>query len=98
MPLYKTVFIGNCEQGTLRLSGGRSPDEGFLEVCSGGFFSSICLNPVQLPDSVDVCTSLGFPGGKCITPYGAIRATPVTHSVYILHYYNPPQLEFGSMH
>ena len=65
-----------------------------MEVCNEGSYSSTCLEEVQLPDSVDVCTSLGFPGGKCITPYDG----DMSYTFYTLHYYNPPQLEFGSMH
>ena len=63
--VYSYIIIGDtCEQGTFRLSGGNSPGEGLVEVCSGDSFSSICLDQVQLPDSVDVCESLGFSGGK----------------------------------
>ena len=63
--VYSYIIIDDtCEPGTFRLSGRSSPGEGLVEVCSGGSFSSICLEEVQLPDSVDVCRSLGFPGGK----------------------------------
>ena len=61
------ITVGDtCEQGTFRLSGGSSPGEGLVEVCSGGSFSTICLDVLRPPDSVDVCGSLNFPGGKWI--------------------------------
>ena len=42
------------------------PSEGLVEICNDGSFRTVCLDGVQPPDSVTVCTSLGFSGGKCI--------------------------------
>ena len=33
----------DCNQGDVRLTGGKSADQGNLEYCSAGFWSSLCM-------------------------------------------------------
>ena len=49
--------------GTVRLIGGLIPEEGTVEVCVNGVWSSVCNNYNQwdYKDAFVVCRQLGYP-------------------------------------
>lgn len=62
---YFFVTIGNrCRNGEIRLTGGRSPNEGLVEVCINGSFTALCLDGLDVIESTVVCRALNYSGGK----------------------------------
>ena len=59
------LIIAPCDrEGSVRLTGGSTAQEGLLELCHKGQYSSICLEEVSLSQATFVCSELGFTGGK----------------------------------
>ena len=59
MNLYS--FTESCAtQGTLRLVGGQTSEEGRLEVCIGGLWGSVCDNYWSTHNARVVCRELGY--------------------------------------
>ena len=55
-----------CQDGDVRLSGGRHSQEGRVEVCRNQQWGRVCNDEWDEKDSAVVCRQLGFSGGICI--------------------------------
>ena len=51
----------SCSHGTLRLLGGRSSNEGRVEICINGVWGTVCHSSWGSSDARVVCRQLGFP-------------------------------------
>lgn len=70
----------DCNDGSVRLVGGGSNNEGILEYCHGGLWSPFCsLNQTE---ATVACRNLGYTHTKCMQIY----YTFIKHSIII--YYN----------
>lgn len=49
-----------CENGDIRLSGGRNASEGLVEVCSNGVWGTVCDDFWDATNAQVVCNQLGF--------------------------------------
>lgn len=59
-----------CPNGAVRLSGGRFPSEGRVEVCLGGVWGTVCHDERSwsVHNAEVVCKQLGYgPIGECVT-------------------------------
>ena len=54
-------FLAICQDGDVRLSGGRNPSEGQVEICFNNQWGRICPNSWDVADAAVVCTQLGLP-------------------------------------
>ncbi len=52
-------FLG--EIGSVRLSGGLTPLEGYVEICLNGSWSRVCSSSWDYKDSFVACRQLGYP-------------------------------------
>lgn len=53
--------FAECTDGSVRLDGGATPDEGRVEYCMGGRWGTVCDEMWGAPDVAVVCTQLAFP-------------------------------------
>ena len=51
----------SCSNGVLRLVGGRSSNEGRVEICISGVWGTVCHSGWSSSDARVVCRQLGFP-------------------------------------
>ena len=61
MILSLLIFLAVCQDGDVRLSGGRNPSEGQVEICFNNQWGRICPNSWDVADAAVVCTQLGLP-------------------------------------
>ena len=55
--------VQSCSYGNLRLVGGRSSNEGRVEICINGLWGTVCHGGWDNNDATVVCRQLGFPVG-----------------------------------
>ena len=60
MITFLSSVIGVCEEGDVRLQGGRLETEGRVEICINETWSTICDNGWSINDANVVCQQLGF--------------------------------------
>ena len=65
LSLYLTQDPGMCEEEDVRLVGGTIEQEGRIEICYNGVWSTVCDTNWQDIDSYVVCRSLGYDADKC---------------------------------
>ena len=53
----------SCSNGALQLVGGRSSNEGRVEICINGVWGTVCHSGWSSSDAQVVCRQLGFPVG-----------------------------------
>ena len=59
----------DCRTGDIRLSGGRGPLEGRVEICYAGVWGTVCSNAWDIMDATVVCRQLQDPSsGAYIAP------------------------------
>ena len=62
-----TIYLFTvCNNGNLRLVGGRHPAEGRLEFCFGGMWGTVCHDRFGTEDAQVACHQLGFTIGECM--------------------------------
>ena len=73
------MFTG-CTNGTIRLVGGQSSNEGRVEICINGVWGTVCHPSWDNNDAKVVCRQLGFPVSginfglsKCSFPPSTLR-------------------------
>ena len=57
---FVTLSPELCEEGDVRLQGGRLETEGRVEICINETWSTICDNGWSINDANVVCQQLGF--------------------------------------
>ena len=64
--LYRIcVTVGTpCRNGEIRLTGVSLPNEGLVEVCINGSFSTLCLDGLDIFESTVVFKAVNYSGGK----------------------------------
>lgn len=50
----------DCEEGAIRLAGGKIDQEGRVEVCNNGVWGSICSASFDTVDGHVICKDLGY--------------------------------------
>ena len=59
---YASVkLVLDCTNGTIRLVGGQSSNEGRVEICISGVWGSVCRDRWDSSDARVVCRQLGLP-------------------------------------
>ena len=54
----------SCDEGELRLVGGRFSSEGRVEICLGNQYGTICDDGWDADDARVVCRQLGYNDGQ----------------------------------
>ena len=60
LSLLICIFVAICQDGDVRLSGGRNPSEGQVEICFDNQWGKICDDFWSTDDGNVVCRQLGF--------------------------------------
>ncbi len=53
-----------CENGEIRLTNGRIPSEGRIEICFNGHWGTICHDGWDSREARVVCREIGYPGNS----------------------------------
>ena len=60
--------VALCQDGDIRLNGGRSTLEGRVEICFNNQWGTVCDDSWDAADATVVCIQLGLPSeGKLVT-------------------------------
>lgn len=59
--MFSTAANATCTNQEIRLSNGRSPSEGRVEVCYNNHWGTICHNGWGASEARVVCSELGYP-------------------------------------
>ena len=72
-----------CKDGELRLIGGKIEQEGFVEVCMGGAWGSLCLSSLDYKTGHVVCSRLGHKGKgeQCYNVFSVYTLYWQSHSI-----------------
>ena len=64
------ISVALCQDGDVRLRGGRNPTEGRVEICFNNQWGTVCDDFWSTSDGNVVCKQLGFsPNGTHIIRY-----------------------------
>ena len=77
--------VQSCSYGTLRLAGGRSSNEGRVEICINGLWGTVCDGFWDNNDARVVCRQLGFPVG--VSGSGIENMTTCFFNLHLLSCY-----------
>ena len=58
--MYQSFFISACEEGELRLVGGRSITSGRVEVCVEKRWGTVCGDSWDVMEIEVICRQLGY--------------------------------------
>ena len=77
----------SCTNGALRLVGGRSSNEGRVEICINGVWGTMCHSYWDNSDARVVCRQLGFPVGVSGSgkTWLLVSTTYIHYHVILLH-------------
>ena len=65
---FSNEFLVPCQDGDIRLRGGRNSTEGRVEICFNNQWGTVCDNFWDVKDATVVCTQLGLPSeGKLVS-------------------------------
>jgi hypothetical protein len=60
--MLRLLFAVVCDQGSIRLVGGTSAQEGRLELCNNNAWGTVCDDAFGTADANVACRQLGFAG------------------------------------
>ena len=72
-----------CENGDIRLSGGRNASEGLVEICSNGVWGTVCDDFWDTTNAQVVCNQLGFANTGLDFPINHIPANYLRCVLYL---------------
>ena len=62
--LYISYTDRECNEATIQLVDGDTPDDGWVEICLDGMWGSVCSYQWDYKDARVVCRELGYDGCK----------------------------------
>ena len=80
--IYRVHYIAlQCEEGDLRLTGGRTVNQGTVEVCMNETWGTVCSTNWGQTEANVACRQLGFSengGSNCRQEYNTIDCLIIT--------------------
>lgn len=62
--ISNSCLVDNCVEGSVRLVGSQSNNEGRLEICFNREWGNVCDNTFGIYDGLVVCKQLGYTNGE----------------------------------